>query len=321
MAARIVKVEPFDLVVFGGTGRSRLSQIVPRAVSPRNERSVQRTDAHHRRVAAPARSRGVSRLGQGRAGQVRPRGPRRRTSSSIASSQRLDYVAVDAVGEAGWEQLKTLLGADERMRAYYLATGPDLFGPIAKRLGETGLATPRSRIIVEKPIGNDGASADAINDAIGVGLPREEHLSHRPLPRQGVGAESDGAALRQRAARAAVEQRARRSRADHGRRDARRRRARRLLRRIRRDPRHGAEPHAAAPLPRRDGAAVLAAGRRAARRETEGAEIAGDDRRLQRVRGDRARAISRRIRRGRARRRPISRTSARRRARPKPSSR
>ena len=67
----------------------------------------------------------------------------------------------------GWDELKALLGADERMRAYYLATGPDLFGPIAKRLGETGLATPRSRIIVEKPIGKDGASADAINDAIG----------------------------------------------------------------------------------------------------------------------------------------------------------
>ena len=81
--------------------------------------------------------------------------------------QRIDYVAVDAVGEIGWNELKALLGRDERTRAYYLATGPDLFGPIAKRLGETGLATPRSRIIVEKPIGKDGASAAAINDAIG----------------------------------------------------------------------------------------------------------------------------------------------------------
>ena len=44
--------------------------------------------------------------------------------------------------------------------AYYLATGPDLFGPLAKRLGAEGLATPRSRIIVEKPIGRDGASAE-----------------------------------------------------------------------------------------------------------------------------------------------------------------
>ena len=60
-----------------------------------------------------------------------------------------------------------MLGPDERIRAYYLATGPDLFGPLAKRLGAEQLATPRSRIIVEKPIGRDGESAAAINNMIG----------------------------------------------------------------------------------------------------------------------------------------------------------
>ena len=80
---------------------------------------------------------------------------------------RLDYVAVDAVKDGGWADLKALLGADDRIRAYYLATGPGLFGPLAKRIGAEGLATPRSRIIVEKPIGKDGSSAAAINDVIG----------------------------------------------------------------------------------------------------------------------------------------------------------
>jgi glucose-6-phosphate 1-dehydrogenase len=37
---------------------------------------------------------------------------------------------------------------------------------VAKRLGEEGLATPRSRIIVEKPIGHGGASADVINNEL-----------------------------------------------------------------------------------------------------------------------------------------------------------
>ena len=81
--------------------------------------------------------------------------------------RRLEHLEVDATSDEGWDNLKELLGADERTRAYYMATGPDLFGPIAKRLGAAGLATPRSRIIVEKPIGRDGASAAAINDAIG----------------------------------------------------------------------------------------------------------------------------------------------------------
>ena len=80
---------------------------------------------------------------------------------------RLDYVSVDAIKDGGWADLKALLGADDRIRAYYLATGPGLFGPLAKRIGAEGLATLRSRIIVEKPIGKDGSSAAAINDVIG----------------------------------------------------------------------------------------------------------------------------------------------------------
>ena len=50
--------------------------------------------------------------------------------------------------------------------------------------------------------------------------------------------------------------RAHRPRPDHGGRGARRRGPRRLLRQVRRAARHGAEPHAAAPLPRGDGAAA-----------------------------------------------------------------
>src|SRR4029078_4340311 len=44
---------------------------------------------------------------------------------------------------------------------------PNLFVPIAQRLGETKLATPNSRIVLEKPIGRDLASAREINDGVG----------------------------------------------------------------------------------------------------------------------------------------------------------
>jgi len=50
---------------------------------------------------------------------------------------------------------------------FYLAVGPELFGSIARHLGEAGLVTPQSRIVVEKPIGRDLASARALNDEIG----------------------------------------------------------------------------------------------------------------------------------------------------------
>jgi glucose-6-phosphate 1-dehydrogenase len=50
---------------------------------------------------------------------------------------------------------------------FYLATPPDLFGPIVKRLGEKKLATQSDshwrRVIVEKPFGHDLDSAMALN--------------------------------------------------------------------------------------------------------------------------------------------------------------
>jgi glucose-6-phosphate 1-dehydrogenase len=54
-------------------------------------------------------------------------------------------------------------------RIFYLATAPEFFGPIAKKLGEAGLAqSPNgwSRIIVEKPFGYDLDSAKALNDEL-----------------------------------------------------------------------------------------------------------------------------------------------------------
>jgi len=81
---------------------------------------------------------------------------------------RLDHIALDAAGSTGWSGLKERL--DEipgQVRVFYLATAPSLYGPVCARLGEAGLATPDARVVVEKPIGHDLASARRINDEIG----------------------------------------------------------------------------------------------------------------------------------------------------------
>ena len=166
MTPKLIKVEPFDLVVFGGTGDLAHRKLYPALYN--REKSEQFTD--------PTRIIGVSRRHLDREAfratvrdALSKYGDGEPATPEIMERflNRLDYVSADASSDSDWEPLKQLLGPDERVRAYYMATGPDLFGPIAKRLGEAGLATPRSRIIVEKPIGRDGASAAAINDAIG----------------------------------------------------------------------------------------------------------------------------------------------------------
>jgi glucose-6-phosphate 1-dehydrogenase len=53
---------------------------------------------------------------------------------------------------------------------FYLATPPQVFGPVAEALGRNGLlAEDRGwrRVIIEKPFGRDRASAQALNDTLG----------------------------------------------------------------------------------------------------------------------------------------------------------
>src|SRR5690606_14422152 len=81
----------------------------------------------------------------------------------------IHYARLDATAPANeWGPLKDALadGAGN-VRIFYLSTAPSLFVTIARRLAETGLATPTSRIVLEKPIGRDLASSRAINDGVG----------------------------------------------------------------------------------------------------------------------------------------------------------
>jgi glucose-6-phosphate 1-dehydrogenase len=166
MVAHIVKVEPFDLVVFGGTGDLAYRKLYPALFH--RERSEQ--------FSEPTRIIGVSRRHLDR-DEFRASVKDALIKFNVIDNEagavvdrflsRIDHIAADAVSDSGWDHLKSMLGPDDRIRAYYLATSPDLFAPLAKRLGSEGLTTPRSRIIVEKPIGRDGASAAAVNDAIG----------------------------------------------------------------------------------------------------------------------------------------------------------
>jgi len=82
--------------------------------------------------------------------------------------QRITYVALDATRADSYGPLVEALRDDEAItRVYYLATPPSLFARICDNLAETGLATPHSRVVLEKPLGRDLASAVEINEAVG----------------------------------------------------------------------------------------------------------------------------------------------------------
>ena len=172
-------------------------------------------------------------------------------------------------------------------RAFYLSTAPSFFPVIVEALGKQGLdrheqsRRARNHREAVRHLARGGARAQPARAG---GVRGAAGVPHRPLPGQGDGPEHDGVPLRQRHVRATVEPQLHRPGADHRRGGHRHRHARRLLRPRWRAARPDPEPHAAAALPRSDGAAGQLHGGRGAQREGQGAAV---DRRTGRG-GDRA---------------------------------
>ncbi|MGX9349582.1 glucose-6-phosphate dehydrogenase [Shimia sp. W99] len=161
MAARVIPVSPFDLVIFGATGdlarrkilpglfhRFRVGQMPLESRIIGAARSDMTADAFRDQVKAA--------MEEFVAADQRP------SDDLAAFLERLYYVQADATGDAGWSELAQLLRPD-MIQAFYLSVSPDLFGSIADQLSKRGIATPDTRIVVEKPFGRDLASAKALN--------------------------------------------------------------------------------------------------------------------------------------------------------------
>src|SRR5258708_20550233 len=84
-----------------------------------------------------------------------------------AFAKRVRYVSVNVSAADGLEPVRAALGARaDGGIIYYLSTGPQLFGPICRALRAADLVNPRCRVVVEKPIGTDSASAHRTNEDI-----------------------------------------------------------------------------------------------------------------------------------------------------------
>ena len=83
-----------------------------------------------------------------------------------AFSARLRYCKVDATEPSDFDTLARTLGGHTRENVYYLALSPNHYGVICANLQNAGLATPESRIVIEKPIGHDLQSCRAINACV-----------------------------------------------------------------------------------------------------------------------------------------------------------
>lgn len=175
MVSRVIPVDPFDLVLFGATGDLARRKILPSLF----HRFIIGQFSENSRIIGASRSEmnrnefcdlisaALTEFGH----------PEDATKANISAFlDILDYVAVDAKSEQGWEELGKHL-RDDVVRAFYLSVAPGLFADIAGRLKSTGIATDQSRVVVEKPFGHDLASAKALNAALSAHF--EEHQIYR----------------------------------------------------------------------------------------------------------------------------------------------
>jgi glucose-6-phosphate 1-dehydrogenase len=168
MTSRIIAVDPFDLVVFGGTGDLAYRKLLPALFHRHCDEQIPPVS---RIIGASRRklsNEDYRKLTEEALVKFVPEDER--PPEQIASFlERIFYVPIDATADdAGWPDLaKVLEEGKDRIRAFYLAVGPDLFGVISEGLGAHGLVTPQTRVIIEKPIGKSLESAMALSDAVG----------------------------------------------------------------------------------------------------------------------------------------------------------
>ena len=86
---------------------------------------------------------------------------------------RLHYQPLDASNVDGFAALAEKLGDISGGLAIFLSTAPWLFGPTITGLKSAGLAGPKVRISLEKPLGKDLASSREINDLVAAAFPED----------------------------------------------------------------------------------------------------------------------------------------------------
>ncbi|MEE9320161.1 MAG: glucose-6-phosphate dehydrogenase [Granulosicoccus sp.] len=159
-------LQPFDFVLFGGTGDLSIRKLIPALYFRHCEGQL----------PDDGRIIGVARSKLDTAGFVELLETMVREHIADADFdethwasflQRIHYLAIDVTDVNSYASLVTLLESRKaHVRVFYLSVAPSLFPHIAHCVHQVGLINKHCRVALEKPLGRDQATADAINDQL-----------------------------------------------------------------------------------------------------------------------------------------------------------
>ena len=164
MTTSLIQVGSQDIVIFGGAGDLSFRKLLPALYM-----------AHlHDKLQADTRIVAIGRQPWSRdeyLGFIDTHSPAFIEKNAFSSSDwqgflsRLTYVSMDVTSLADYAKLKEVC-AQPALRVFYLATAPSLFTQICANLSGAGLIDAKARVVLEKPLGTDLASARAINTEV-----------------------------------------------------------------------------------------------------------------------------------------------------------
>ena len=166
----MINAQSRTLLLFGATGDLSKRMLLPSLYALHADGLI----ADDLRIVGTARSQMDDAGFQQLAGEALDRFlPEGRKDDALVASflERLSYQPLDASTIEGFADLATKLGDISGGMSIFLSTAPFLFKPTIQGLKSAGLAGEMVRIGLEKPLGNDLASSQAINDAVAEAFP------------------------------------------------------------------------------------------------------------------------------------------------------
>lgn len=173
--AEFIPVEPFDIVIFGGTGDLSRRKLIPALFHRYLDGQI---DVSCKIVGVARSKMSKSEFIEFAQKACKAVSENWDEKNWKKFAKFLEYVSMDVTDESvDWSTLKSFLAEDNRPRVFYLATTPLIYVATCEALGRAGLNIPSARLVLEKPIGKDLESANAINE--GVGAVFDEHAIYR----------------------------------------------------------------------------------------------------------------------------------------------
>lgn len=157
----------FDLVLFGGGGDLAMRKLIPALYARDRARDLPATA----RLICVGRHPWTQ---EGFIDEVNQMAKPHVAAAILEDSlwtlfcARITYVVLDAEDLATYPALTGIMRKDPGLdRIFYLATPSGLFSTICHNLAAAGLVNDKSRVVLEKPLGRDLASAKQINAEVG----------------------------------------------------------------------------------------------------------------------------------------------------------